>query len=73
LFEHPPYSHDLAPSDYHLFIHLKYWLKSQRFANNEELMEGFKTWLSSQEADFFDKGIPKLIPRYHKSLISGGD
>jgi transposase len=47
LFEHPPYSPDLAPSDYHLFTYLKNWLGSQRFNNNEELMEGVKTWLSS--------------------------
>jgi transposase len=37
LFDHPPYSPDLAPSDYHLFtrIYLKNWLESQRFSNNE--------------------------------------
>jgi histone-lysine N-methyltransferase SETMAR len=26
LFDHPPYSFDLAPSDYHLFTYLKNWL-----------------------------------------------
>jgi transposase len=45
-FYHPPYIPDLAPSDYHLFTYLKNWLGSQRFRNNEELMEGVKTWLS---------------------------
>jgi hypothetical protein len=47
LFGHSPYSLDLASSDYHLFTHLKYWLESWRFDNNEELVEGFKTWLTS--------------------------
>jgi transposase len=46
LFDHPPNSPDLAPSDYHLFTYLKNWLGSQRFRNNEGLMEGVKTWLS---------------------------
>jgi transposase len=69
----PPYSPDLAPSDYHLFIYLKNWLGSQRFNNNEELMESVKTWLSSQALDFFDTGIQKLIPRYDKCLNSSGD
>jgi hypothetical protein len=46
LFGHPPYSLDLALTDYHLFTYLKNWLRSQRFNNNEELMEGVKTWLS---------------------------
>jgi hypothetical protein len=73
LFDHPPYSRDLAPSDYHLFTYLKDWLGSQHLNNNEELIDGVKTWLSSQAADFYDIGIQKLIPWYHKCLISGGD
>jgi hypothetical protein len=48
-------------------------LESQRFTNNEELMEGVKTWLSAEAADFFDTGIQKLVPRYDKCLSSGGD
>jgi transposase len=39
LFDHPPYSPDLAPSNYYLFTYLKNWLGSQCFDNNE-LMEG---------------------------------
>jgi hypothetical protein len=34
------------------------------FSNNEELMEGVKTWLRSMVADFFDTGIQKVIPWY---------
>jgi polysaccharide deacetylase 2 family uncharacterized protein YibQ len=62
LFDHFPYNPDLTPSNYHLFTYLKNWLGSQRFNSNEEVMEGVKTWLSSQAADFFDMGIQKLIP-----------
>jgi hypothetical protein len=62
LFDHPFYSLGLALSDYHLFTYLKNWLQSQRLNNNEELMEGVKTWLSSQAANFFDTGIQKFIP-----------
>jgi histone-lysine N-methyltransferase SETMAR len=47
LFDHPPYSPDLAPSDYYLFYYMKNWLESQRFNSNEELMESVKMWLSS--------------------------
>jgi transposase len=60
-FDYPPYSPDLAPSNYHLFTYLKNWLRSQRFNNDGELMEGVKTWISSQTADLFDTGIQKLI------------
>jgi hypothetical protein len=62
LFGRLPYSPDLYPSDYHVFICLKNYLGSQRFNNNEELMEGVKRWWSSQAADFFDSGKQKLIP-----------
>jgi hypothetical protein len=62
LFDHLPYSPDLAPSEYHLFIYLMNWLRSQRFNNNEDMMEGVRTWLSSPAAEFFDIGIQKLIP-----------
>jgi transposase len=72
LFDHPPYSPDLATSDYRLFTCLSNWLRSQRF-NDNELLEGVKTWLSSQVADFFHTGIQKLISRYDKCLNSGGD
>jgi hypothetical protein len=73
LFDHPPYSPDVTPSNYHLFAYLKNWLGSQCFNNNDEFMEGVRTWLSSQMADYFDAGIQICIPRYDKCLSSGSD
>jgi hypothetical protein len=64
---------ELSPSHYHLFTYLKTWSGSQRFNNNEEFMEGVKTWLRSQAENFFDIGIKELIPRYDKFFNSGGD
>jgi hypothetical protein len=43
LFDHPPYSLDLAPSNYHLLPYLKKWAGSQLISNNEELFEHIKT------------------------------
>jgi hypothetical protein len=71
LFDHPLYSPDLAPINYHLFTYLKNCLGLQCFDNNDELMKGVKTWLSSEVADFFDTGT--LIPQYDKCLNSDGD
>jgi hypothetical protein len=62
----------IAQSGNHLFTYLQNCLGSQRFTNNEELMENVKMWPNSQAADFFDTGIQKPIPRY-KCLNSGGD
>jgi hypothetical protein len=62
LYDHPPYILDIASNDYHLFTYLKNWLRSQHFNNSEQLMEGIKTWLNSQAADFFDTSIQTLNP-----------
>jgi histone-lysine N-methyltransferase SETMAR len=45
LFDHPPYSPDLAPSGYHLFAYFKTWMGSQSFNNKEEFIEGVKTYV----------------------------
>jgi hypothetical protein len=62
LFDYPPHSPDVTPSEYHLFNYLKNWFGKQCFNNNEELMEDVKTWLGSQAADFFDTACKKLLP-----------
>jgi len=55
IFDHPPYSPDLAPSDYHLFTKMKVWSATQRFHINEELMDGGSNWLHNFGAPFFDE------------------
>ena len=37
IFEHPPYSPDLAPSDFFLFPKMKEHLAGKRFVNDEDL------------------------------------
>jgi len=55
IFDHPPYSPDLAPNDYHLFTKMKVWFATQRFHTNEELMDGVNIWMHNLAALFFDK------------------
>jgi len=57
IFNHPPYSPDLAPSNYHLFTKMKVWLATQRVHTNEELMDGVNNWLHNLAALFFDEGL----------------
>ncbi|GFX10618.1 histone-lysine N-methyltransferase SETMAR [Trichonephila clavipes] len=68
--DHPPCSPDLAPSDYHLFMHLKKHLVGQHHSDDDEVKTTVKQWLSNQAASFFDDGIQKLVPRYDKCLNS---
>jgi len=38
-FDHPPYSPDLVPSDFYLFLHLKSFLAGRQFHNDNEVKE----------------------------------
>jgi len=51
--DHPPYSPDLAPSDYHLFPGLKTQLKGRNFSSDAEVIAAAETWLDRQPSDFF--------------------
>jgi len=73
IFEHPPYSPDLAPSDYHLFTKMKVWLATHRFHTNEDLMDGVNIWLQNLATPFFDEGLQKLMSRYDKCLNVDGN
>ena len=69
----PLYSPDLAPSDYHLFLHLEKLLGCKRFDDDIDLKDAVQKWLTSQAAAFYEEGIQKLVPRYDKCLNNGGE
>ena len=71
-FNHPPYSPDLAPSDFHLFLHLKSFLASRRFHDDNEVKEALTSCFASLAASFYDEGIQKLVQRYDMCLNNGG-
>ena len=56
----PPYSLDLAPSDYHLFPGLKNQLKGHHFSSHAEVIAAVETWLDRQPSEFFLSGLQKL-------------
>ncbi|CAI6367306.1 unnamed protein product [Macrosiphum euphorbiae] len=72
-FSHPPYSPDLAPSDFHLFLHMKSFMGGQNFNEDDEVKKAISAWLQSQASSFYDEGIQKLVPRYDKWLNNGGN
>ena len=71
--DHSPYSPDLSPSGFHLFVHLKKFLGGKRFDNHNDLKDAVQKWLTSQAAAFYEEGIHKLVPRYDKCLNNGGE
>jgi histone-lysine N-methyltransferase SETMAR len=73
VLEHPAYSPDLAPSDYHLFGSLKNVLRGRRFSREKEVLEAVHKWLSDQPKTFFLEGICKLVDRWTKCIGKEGD
>jgi histone-lysine N-methyltransferase SETMAR len=73
VLDHPAQSPDLAPSDFHLFLHLKKHLAGQKFHKDEEVKNEVTTWLRAQAAEFYNIGIQKLVPRLNKCVDKGGD
>jgi len=51
--DHPPYSPDLASSDYHMFPGLKKQLKSRHFSSDTEVIAAAETWMDGQTSEFF--------------------
>jgi hypothetical protein len=62
LSDYPSYSPDLCPSDYRMLTHLKNWLGSQRFNNNEELMEGAKRGWAHMRQTSSTQAYKNLFP-----------
>jgi len=52
--DHPPYSPNLAPSDYHVFPGLEKQLKGHHFSSDAEVIAAAETWLDGQCSDFFE-------------------
>lgn len=65
---HPPYSPDLAPSDYYLFPNLKKDLRGKRFSDDEELKAAINTHFEEKSEDYFLQGLEKLISRSNKCI-----
>jgi len=58
--DHPPYSLDLALSDYHLFSGLKKQLKGRYFSSNVEVIAAAETWLDGRPSEFFLTSLQSL-------------
>jgi hypothetical protein len=56
IIPHPPYSPDLAPSDYHFFRALYNNLLEDSFDNDTELQNWLDDFFTAKPADFFKRG-----------------
>jgi hypothetical protein len=72
VLKHPPYSSDLAPSDYHLFGPLKDALRGCHFASDQQVKEVVHAWLVTQSKTFFSEGTQKLVSGWTKCVAKEG-
>ncbi|EZA47555.1 Histone-lysine N-methyltransferase SETMAR [Ooceraea biroi] len=71
VMQHPPYSPDLAPSDYHLFRSLQNNLDGQRFNSVDDQMY-LKDFFAQKSRDFYKRGIMSLPERWQKVVDQDG-
>ena len=73
VLKHPPYSPDLAPSDYHLFRSMQNALLHKKFRNEEEVREFLSEFFASKPKEFYARGINQLPSRCQKVIDSNGE
>jgi histone-lysine N-methyltransferase SETMAR len=69
---HPPYSPDLAPSDYHLFRALTNNLRERSFRDEDELRRCIQEFFYSKPPEFYKRGIYDLPRRWREVVDSHG-
>jgi len=71
--EHPPYSPDLSPCDFHMFGPLKEALAGGRFNDHAAVEHYVRNWLLERPSSFIDEGIKKLPIRWRKCINVEGN
>lgn len=72
VLSHPPYSPDLAPSDYYLFRSLQNSLRGKKFTSNEDIKEYLNQYFAQKDKKFFELGIMALTERWRKVVEQKG-
>jgi hypothetical protein len=72
VLSHPPYSPDLAPSNFHFFPHLKKDPKGTHFTSDDEMKQAV-TSIKLRTPEFFIDGMRKLVLRWEKCIEQQGN
>ena len=72
LLPHPPYSPDLAPTDYYLFRSLSNHLREKIFDDDIEIKCFLTDFFSSKLPEFYAKGIHSLPERWRAVVDNDG-
>ena len=69
---HPPYSPDLAPSDYYLFRPFQHFLNGKNFENPEAIQNEVSAYFNAKDLSWFEKGFKDLLKRWETVIDSNG-
>ena len=70
---HPPYSPDLVPTDFHLFLSLSNQMRNKVFNNTKEFKTFVKNFFSLKPSSFFESAFNKLTLRWKKKIENKGE
>lgn len=72
LLPHPPYSPDMSPTDYHLFLALQNYMTNKKYQNQVEIEEQVANFFASKNKTFYEKGIYSLVSRWERIVECAG-
>uniref|UniRef100_A0A3Q1F9Z3 Tc1-like transposase DDE domain-containing protein n=1 Tax=Acanthochromis polyacanthus TaxID=80966 RepID=A0A3Q1F9Z3_9TELE len=73
LMQHPPYSPDLARSDFYLFPNMKRHLAGTHYATNNDVIAAVNNFLQEQDKTFYENGMKALQRHWKKCVDLQGD
>ena len=73
ILTHPPYSPDIAPSDYYLFRCLQNHLNGKKLNSFDDVKTCIDDFFQSKPTKFYEKGINKLVERWRTVINNNGN
>ena len=70
---HPPYSPDLAPTDFHLFRALQNHIANMQFNHTDHIITELETFFKEKPQSFYAHGIESLQQRWRDVIDVDGD
>ena len=69
---HPPYSPDLARTDYHLYRSLSNYLREKKLKDESQIKMDLLNFFDQNTQDFYESGILSLPERWEQVIDSNG-
>ena len=67
---HPTYSLDIAPTNYHPLSNLKKFVRLKNFSSDDESVTTVEDYLTDLNSEFFCEGIQSLDDRWQRMVAS---